>query len=91
MRNSERSQSTPFLEGGGTVIFCGNVHRASRVHQLLEASMPELNAVLVHGETRPYDRELALQTFREDDTRFLVASDVATRGLDFPAVRHVIM
>jgi hypothetical protein len=36
------------------------VRRANRVHALLWAAMPELDAALVHGETRPADRTLAL-------------------------------
>ena len=87
----ERSQSNSFLHDGGTLIFCGSVRRAARVHDLLNAAMPELRAVLVHGETRPDARTLALQKFNDDESRFLVCSDVATRGLDFPLVRHVIM
>ena len=31
-----------------------------------------------------------LTGFREDDTRLLVSTDVAARGLDFVEVRHVI-
>jgi len=34
-------------------------------------------------------RELLLESFRDDKLRFLVASDVAARGLDIPAVTHV--
>ena len=87
----EKSEVTPFLHDGATLIFCGSVRRASRVHELLASCMPELRPELVHGETRPAARELALRKFHEDETRFLVCSDVATRGLDFPGVRHVIM
>ncbi len=49
-----------------------------------------IRAVSIHGNKRHNERQRALQAFRTDATRVLVATDVAARGLDIPAVSHVI-
>lgn len=36
-------------------------------------------------------REASLQMFRDGQVRFLVCTDIASRGLDIPDVKHVIM
>ena len=43
----------------------------------------------IHGDLDQSHRTRTLESFREDKLRFLVASDVAARGLDIPAVTHV--
>ena len=60
------------------------------VHALVLAAAPWLSPALVHGEMDPEERSSALRAFAEDDTRLLVCTDVAARGLDFAEVRHVI-
>ncbi|NXI47360.1 DDX43 helicase, partial [Galbula dea] len=43
----------------------------------------------LHGNREQYDREQALDDFREGRVRILVATDVASRGLDVHDVTHV--
>ncbi len=43
----------------------------------------------IHGNKSQGQRERALAAFKSGETRVLVATDVAARGLDIPAVRHV--
>ncbi|MDB6180641.1 DEAD/DEAH box helicase [Paracoccus fistulariae] len=43
----------------------------------------------IHGNKSQGQRERALDAFRKGDTQILVATDVAARGLDIPAVAHV--
>jgi len=47
------------------------------------------NAEPIHGDLDQSQRMRTLDGFRGGDVRFLVASDVAARGLDIPAVSHV--
>ncbi|NDV01666.1 DEAD/DEAH box helicase [Pseudoroseicyclus tamaricis] len=47
------------------------------------------NAEPIHGDLDQSQRTRTLDGFRAGTVRFLVASDVAARGLDIPAVSHV--
>ena len=47
------------------------------------------DAAPIHGDLEQSQRTATLQGFRDGNLRFLVASDVAARGLDVPAVSHV--
>lgn len=44
----------------------------------------------IHGDHTQTARTEALTKFRNGDIQFLIASDVASRGLDIPKVSHVI-
>ncbi|MEP2642072.1 DEAD/DEAH box helicase [Roseobacter sp.] len=47
------------------------------------------DAAPIHGDLDQSHRTRTLDGFREGSLRFLVASDVAARGLDVPSVSHV--
>ena len=47
------------------------------------------NAGALHGDMDQYERLETLQRFRDGEITYLVASDVAARGLDIPEVSHV--
>ncbi|MBU2982093.1 DEAD/DEAH box helicase [Lentibacter algarum] len=48
-----------------------------------------LDAAAIHGDLEQSQRMRTLDGFRDGSLRFLVASDVAARGLDIPNVSHV--
>ena len=48
-----------------------------------------LNAAPIHGDLDQSQRMKTLDSFRNGELQFLVASDVAARGLDIPSVSHV--
>jgi len=58
---------------------------------LLEKSMRKhgFNAGALHGDMDQSARLAMLQAFRSSEVTFLIASDVAARGLDIPEVSHV--
>ncbi|XP_038701054.1 DEAD-box ATP-dependent RNA helicase 52-like isoform X2 [Tripterygium wilfordii] len=56
-------------------------------HWLLKNGLP---AIAIHGDKIQMEREHALRSFKSGATPILVATDVASRGLDIPHVAHVI-
>ncbi len=47
------------------------------------------SAGALHGDMDQYERLETLQKFRDNEITYLIASDVAARGLDIPEVSHV--
>ncbi|KAM6580231.1 hypothetical protein CsatA_004005 [Cannabis sativa] len=47
-------------------------------------------AIAIHGDKVQFERERALKSFKSGHTPIMVATDVASRGLDIPHVAHVI-
>ncbi|XP_040993787.1 DEAD-box ATP-dependent RNA helicase 52A-like isoform X1 [Juglans microcarpa x Juglans regia] len=71
-----------------TIVF---VERKTRCDEVAEALVAEgLHAVALHGGRSQSEREAALRDFRNGSTKILVATDVASRGLDVTGVSHVI-
>ncbi|MDG1009189.1 MAG: DEAD/DEAH box helicase [Amylibacter sp.] len=71
-----------------SIIFC---NRKSDV-DILAKSLKKYNfdAGAIHGDLDQNTRTQTLDAFRSGALKILVASDVAARGLDVPAVSHVI-
>ncbi|MGB7321698.1 MAG: DEAD/DEAH box helicase, partial [Albidovulum sp.] len=69
------------------ILFC---NRKTEV-DILAKSLKKygLDAAPIHGDLDQSQRMRTLDGFRDGSLRFLVASDVAARGLDIPAVSHV--
>ncbi|MQL95369.1 hypothetical protein Taro_028036 [Colocasia esculenta] len=71
-----------------TIVF---VERKTRCDEVAEALVAQgLPAVALHGGHSQREREGALQDFRKGTTNILVATDVASRGLDVAGVAHVV-
>jgi ATP-dependent RNA helicase DeaD len=71
------------------IIFCNtksNVHYVAGVLQGFGYNADELSADLSQSK-----REEVLTRLRRGDIRFLVATDVAARGIDIPDLSHVIL
>ena len=70
------------------IIFCNRKRDVDIVAKSL--TKHGYNAEPIHGDLAQSLRTETLDRFREGKVRFLVASDVAARGLDVPEVSHVI-
>ncbi len=77
-----------FLGSEQTLIFCNQRDATERVSALLR-SMGIANTFFHGGMDQP-EREKTLVQFRNGSILFLVASDLAARGLDIPEVKHVV-
>ncbi|ASM72652.1 MULTISPECIES: DEAD/DEAH box helicase [Roseobacteraceae] len=69
------------------IIFCNRKMDVDTVSKSLKKY--GYDAAPIHGDLDQSQRTRTLDGFRAGDLRFLVASDVAARGLDVPSVSHV--
>ncbi|WP_198520889.1 DEAD/DEAH box helicase [Alteribacter populi] len=53
-------------------------------------SFKKVDVGVLHSETKKQEREHAIKRFRSGDTSLLVATDLASRGLDIQELTHVI-
>lgn len=61
-----------------------------RVDEVMEALMQEgFHADRIHGDLSQEQRTVAFRKFKARQTRILIATDVAARGLDIQGVSHV--
>jgi superfamily II DNA/RNA helicase len=77
-----------FIGAEQTLIFCNHRESVERTAFLLHEM--GIEAAFFHGGMEQADREKTLLQFRNGSIVFLVASDLAARGLDVPEVKHVI-
>ncbi|CAG8502723.1 2765_t:CDS:10 [Funneliformis caledonium] len=70
------------------LIFAENKNDVDDIHEYLLVKGVE--AVAIHGGKSQEEREFAIRAFKEYKKDVLVASDVASKGLDFPDIQHVI-
>ena len=69
------------------IIFCNRKRDVATLHRSLLRHGFSVQAL--HGDMDQPARMAALEQFRKNEVTLLVASDVAARGLDIPAVSHV--
>ncbi|MGI8746788.1 MAG: helicase-related protein, partial [Deinococcus sp.] len=70
------------------LVFTRTKHRANRVAEKLERA--GIQAQRIHGNRSQSARTDALEGFKSGRYRVLVATDIAARGIDVPALGHVI-
>ena len=69
------------------IVFCNRKREVANLHRSLLRH--KFNAAALHGDMDQSARTAALESFRKGEVTVLVASDVAARGLDIPAVSHI--
>lgn len=70
-----------------SIVFSRTKHGAEKLLKTVLNS--GCTAVSIHGNKSQAQRERALRAFRAGESKVLVATDVAARGLDIPLVKHV--
>ncbi|KAK3411081.1 DEAD-box ATP-dependent RNA helicase 35 [Eucalyptus grandis] len=70
------------------LIFCENKADVDDIHEYL--LLKGVEAVAIHGGKDQEEREYAISSFKAGMKDVLVATDVASKGLDFPDIQHVI-
>ncbi|MDG2361493.1 MAG: DEAD/DEAH box helicase [Hellea sp.] len=69
------------------LVFTRTKHGADRVVKRL--AQVGLTSLAIHGNKSQNQRQRALNAFREDKIKILVATDVAARGIDIEGISHV--
>lgn len=70
------------------LVFTRTKHGADKVVKMLNRANIEAEAI--HGEKSQNARQRALSLFKNGDLRVLVATDIASRGIDINDLSHVI-
>lgn len=70
------------------LIFGRTKHGIEKLNKALDSRGFKVGAI--HGNKRQSQRQRVLQSFKASEIQILLATDVASRGLDIPNVTHVI-
>ena len=70
------------------LVFAENKRDVDAIHEYL--LLKGVEAVSIHGDKSQEEREEAIDFFFQGKKDVLVATDIASKGLDFPAIQHVI-
>src|SRR5919199_1174599 len=71
-----------------TIIFAATKQRTQRLAE--ELKREGFKAITIHGDLSQRQRDNAMYRFKRGAEDILVATDIAARGIDVPAVGHVI-
>jgi len=87
-RNEALTRLLSSLGSEAALIFCNLREEADQLGAFLNRLGYE--AAVYHGGLEQDDRERALIRFRNGSVTYLVTTDLAARGLDIPAMKHVV-
>ncbi len=73
---------------GSILVFVKTKHGADKIVKRLKYDGHKADAI--HGNLRQSKRVRVIRGFRNGNSRILVATDIAARGLDIPVIKHVI-
>ena len=91
MRSDKRGLLTYIIEEESpekVLVFCRTKHGCNRISRQL--GQDGIDALPIHGNKSQGARENALRRFRKGTLQVLVATDVASRGIDVSDISHVI-
>ncbi|HEY6404917.1 MAG TPA: DEAD/DEAH box helicase, partial [Nitrososphaeraceae archaeon] len=71
-----------------TIVFAATKQRTHRLAS--ELKQEGFKAITIHGDLSQRQRDNAMHRFKKGAEDILVATDIAARGIDVPAVGHVI-
>jgi ATP-dependent RNA helicase DeaD len=73
---------------GSMIVFTKTKWRTDKVAKFLTSIGHEV--VRIHGDRSQGQRSAAINDFRRGNARILVATDIASRGIDIPDIRYVV-
>ncbi len=70
------------------IIFCNSRINVEKLHEVLKKRVRSIE--MIHGGLPQNRRSSIFERFKKKRVRFMIATDVAGRGLDFSHVTHVV-
>ncbi len=80
---NELEETNPFLG----IIFCRTKRRADKLE--VEMTQAKYSCQKLHGDMTQNARQRVMKNFRNAKFQYLIATDVAARGLDITGVSHI--
>ncbi|MFC2110066.1 DEAD/DEAH box helicase [Bacteroidota bacterium] len=77
-----------FEPNTNTIVFCNHREACDRICDYLDDH--KVNYAIFHGGLEQPQRELELLKFRNGSAQFLIATDIAARGIDIPDLDYVV-
>ncbi|MEF9933957.1 MAG: DEAD/DEAH box helicase [Clostridium sp.] len=77
------NEDNPFL----AIIFCRTKRRADVLEEAMKSK--GYNCDIIHSDIKQSKRERIIKSFRDAKLQYLIATDVASRGLDIEGVSHI--
>jgi len=71
-----------------TIVFCNRKDAISRIYDFLDAQ--NIITTTFHGDLEQEDREKSIIKFRNGSANILLATDLASRGLDIDNIQNVV-
>lgn len=87
-KNAQIYQLTQFMQPYLAMIFVNTKTRADELHSYLTAQ--GLKVAKIHGDITPRERKRIMNQVQNLDFEYIVATDLAARGIDIEGVSHVI-
>jgi ATP-dependent RNA helicase RhlE len=75
-------------ERGSVIVFTRTKHGADRLARQLDRRGHDI--AVLHGDRSQGQRERALESFRSGRVETLIATDIASRGIDIDDITHVV-
>lgn len=82
------SKLVEFMSSGSVLIFVTKKANADELAANLQVK--QLEVLLIHGDMSQGERNQVITSFKKKEKPILVATDVASRGLDIPHIRTVV-
>ncbi|OOM82411.1 DEAD-box ATP-dependent RNA helicase CshA [Clostridium puniceum] len=76
-------EDNPFM----AIIFCRTKRRVDELEVILHGR--KYNCIKLHSDIPQNKRERMMKSFRSADIQYLIATDVAARGLDISGITHI--
>ncbi|MCC3168697.1 DEAD/DEAH box helicase [Streptococcus sanguinis] len=87
-KNAQIYQISQLLQPYLAMIFVNTKTRADELHSFLTAQ--GLKVAKIHGDIAPRERKRIMNQVKNLDFEYIVATDLAARGIDIEGVSHVI-